>query len=1003
MLARELRAAFVAGTALSLAFAASPSAAQLVRSGDLVDAIDSGGNAGRLTVVNTSAAQTDMTVLAPVVVANWNRFNVPTGTTVAIANGTANPTATLVNRVIGATASDISGTISAPGINLWLINQNGILFGSGASVNSASFFASTLNVTDQDVFDFYEGTDLTGNGSGSIRFASSLGNGIASSSPNVNFVTDGTVLFVSEQLNLDATVNAGTGGVSFVAASDVSVSFTPGSPLSYVINAGTTVAEQSIGGSVTGNSIDVQMLTATGVVGALLQVDATLNATTAIATDSGVRLFAQQAGTGSVTVEMAGSVNSTGRINLQTDGDLTAAADLTGGWFEIRTGGNATLGNVTGTATNLPIRLDALGNLQAGTVQAKDNIFVSASQTGTATFDNLVSTDGALGVIGMFPGTFTVHGLTQGAFVDLIGFTLDLQDVVSTVGLVRLISQPAGELTVGNVTSADLVTMVSRNSIQAGDIVAKSGLIKLDAQRAITTKSLTSLAGGIDVDSALGGTLDLGNLSATTSISIDGAGALSAGSAQAANVLLGLTITPSSASFSGPVTTSDFFARVQSALTFGAVNRIGTISGLSVGSTLSLENDTANLVIADLVTAGSNDITIRNTGDIFIGASGQLDGRLVAIAAGDQFINLRGGDAVTASDRWAIYSAAPAGNTFGGLDSGNTAVWNGTFTTVAPATLTGNRYVFAFQPTLTVSSTSTSKVYGTDLTGSLNGFLSASGLKQGVAGAYLGDTLADVLSGSALITSAGSTARASVAGGPYVMTINQGTLATSRGYALALDSAGLLTVTSKPITGAVTVNNKTYDGSRTGTGTVTLDGVVTGDTVGTTGTIFTFADKNAGTGKTVAIAGTTLTGADAGNYTLTVPASALADIIARVLVITADDKQKLQGAPDPALTFQVGGQGLVAGHAISGALAREPGESFGDYAITRGTLDAGINYTLNFEGGTFAIVRPAFNQVPLRAQALPGDIPAPTVAPGLQIDASGVCSQEEAATCEVAQ
>ena len=49
-----------------------------------VIAIDSGGNAGRLTVVNTSATQTDMTVLAPVVIANWNRFNVTTGTTVNI-------------------------------------------------------------------------------------------------------------------------------------------------------------------------------------------------------------------------------------------------------------------------------------------------------------------------------------------------------------------------------------------------------------------------------------------------------------------------------------------------------------------------------------------------------------------------------------------------------------------------------------------------------------------------------------------------------------------------------------------------------------------------------------------------------------------------------------------------------------------------------------------------------------------------------------------------------
>lgn len=84
MLARNLRAALAAGTALSLAFAASPAAAQLVRSGDLVGAIESGGNPGQLTIVDTTATRTDMTVIAPVVVANWSRFNVPTGTTVNI-------------------------------------------------------------------------------------------------------------------------------------------------------------------------------------------------------------------------------------------------------------------------------------------------------------------------------------------------------------------------------------------------------------------------------------------------------------------------------------------------------------------------------------------------------------------------------------------------------------------------------------------------------------------------------------------------------------------------------------------------------------------------------------------------------------------------------------------------------------------------------------------------------------------------------------------------------
>ena len=180
---------------------------------------------------------------------------------------------------------------------------------------------------------------------------------------------------------------------------------------------------------------------------------------------------------------------------------------------------------------------------------------------------------------------------------------------------------------------------------------------------------------------------------------------------------------------------------------------------------------------------------------------------------------------------------------------------------------------------------------------------------------------------------------------------------------------------------------------------MTLNGVIAGDDLGTAGTTFTFADKNAGLGKTVAIAGTTLTGTDAGNYTLTVPASALADILTRLLVISADNKEKTQGAPDPVLTFQVGGEGLVAGDMISGALAREPGEFVGDYSISQGTLDAGSNYAIQFHEGTLTITAQPFGQVPLRAQALPGDIAGvrPNSEPSLEIE--GLCSEEDEASC----
>src|SRR2546423_2063748 len=78
-----------------------------------------------------------------------------------------------------------------------------------------------------------------------------------------------------------------------------------------------------------------------------------------------------------------------------------------------------------------------------------------------------------------------------------------------------------------------------------------------------------------------------------------------------------------------------------------------------------------------------------------------------------------------------------------------------------------------------------------------------------------------------------------------------------------------ISVAQKPLTGSITVNNKTYDGAVTATiATRALAGVINADVVSLTGGTATFADKNLGNGKTVTATGLSLSGADAGNYAL---------------------------------------------------------------------------------------------------------------------------------------
>ena len=87
-------------------------------------------------------------------------------------------------------------------------------------------------------------------------------------------------------------------------------------------------------------------------------------------------------------------------------------------------------------------------------------------------------------------------------------------------------------------------------------------------------------------------------------------------------------------------------------------------------------------------------------------------------------------------------------------------------------------------------------------------------------------------------------------------------------YSLASTTATTTAdITPRALTVSATGVNKVYDGTTTATVTLT-DNRVAGDVFTDADTSATFADKNVGTGKTVTVAGITITGTDAGNYTL---------------------------------------------------------------------------------------------------------------------------------------
>lgn len=78
---------------------------------------------------------------------NWATFSIPLNTTTHFQQ--PSPTSTSINRVVDPSPSTIFGTLSSNG-RLVLVNPAGITVGAGAVVNTASFTASTLGMSEAD-------------------------------------------------------------------------------------------------------------------------------------------------------------------------------------------------------------------------------------------------------------------------------------------------------------------------------------------------------------------------------------------------------------------------------------------------------------------------------------------------------------------------------------------------------------------------------------------------------------------------------------------------------------------------------------------------------------------------------------------------------------------------------------------------------------------------------------------------------------------------------------
>ena len=346
-----------------------------------------------------------------------------------------------------------------------------------------------------------------------------------------------------------------------------------------------------------------------------------------------------------------------------------------------------------------------------------------------------------------------------------------------------------GDVIGGDIISDGADVSVSANGGRLGGLHAGGG--EVDARATVGGMSVDSADANtrIRIEAAAGaarlGSATLRDTTSTPTLLVNSTsgdvvlGAATSGAITAVNFVTSTGL-PAAAQVTAPA------GKVDINLDHVANASLTTVQGLR-GVALRVAN--GPLTLDGAVTSG-NTVLISAHGGLTIAATGTIQadgaGDAVVLASDGVFTNARGADAVTAANgRWLIYtqafgdpSGSTAGNSFNGL-VGKTFYGSAyDFGTDAFATApnAGNRFVYAYQPTLTVTPVSQVVTY--------NGAIPT--LSATVTGVLAGDLAADAWSGAPAVTGATSNNA-----GTYVLTAGAGGLVSDLNYAFAYGTGAL--------------------------------------------------------------------------------------------------------------------------------------------------------------------------------------------------------------------
>lgn len=621
---------------LSFAAQAQVAANQLPTGGSIA------GGTGVINAASGSTLTIDQT--SQRMALNWSSFDIGSASTVNFNQPSSS--AVVLNQIQGGNPTQIFGNLNANG-QVFLINTNGMIFGSTANINVGGLVASTLGTSASS---FMSGDMTLDAGANTVALMSNGG--------TINAAAGGVSLIAGKAVN-SGTITAAAGNINLVGADRVVLQFESGGfgvvvekPLQLQLD---TLAVDNAGSLIApGGNITLQARAAQGVFSQLINQSGVINAAAISSNgfDGSVSLIAQGSTGGNIGGN--GSINAgSGALNVSASIGAELGGVLTAGDLNVFTGGTLRL-----NGSNQIARLGGSVGGNLALTNARDLAQAGdLTVTGTSAFalgSHALVLDSASndfgGAVAITAGdtrirdanALTLGALSTGALTVTSGGALNLGSGSVNGALAATSSNgigQAGALTIAgdaaiNAGSGAIVLL------QENDFAGNAGFtgngINVQDRNTLRVASVTSLGGG-DVSLAARGSLltpvsGLGS-AGTVTLSADGGTLELAGPVSGHGVALfgrdGITFGNNLISFGAllATTSNGVITQASGAVTVAGMTGINTgTAAISLGSAANHFGGPVSLTGGTTLLRDSGALTLGNvvTGALTVTSGGAL-------------------------------------------------------------------------------------------------------------------------------------------------------------------------------------------------------------------------------------------------------------------------------------------------------------------------------------------------------------------------------------------